>query len=111
MHRYLVQFCEKGIFTTDCGFHQGYFDLAKEYVRIVVDRLDEVSEGIIFDTQSHGVAYRYVRPEEPRVVLEEQIIAVFGERQGFEDPNGSDGVDDDPFVKYDGPDDPNIRYR
>ena len=111
MHRYRVEFCEKGIFATDCGFDEGRFELAKHFVRIVVDTLEEVSEGVIFDTETHGVAYRYVRPEEHDVVLEEQIIAVFGERQAFEDPNGSDGVDDDPFVKYDGPDDPNIRYR
>ena len=111
MHRYRVEFCQKGIFTTDCGFHEGHFDLAQDYVRIVVDTLDRVSEGVIFDTETHGVAYRYVRPEDHAVVLEEQIIAVFGERQAFEDPNGSDGVDDDPFVKYDGPDDSNIRYR
>jgi hypothetical protein len=111
MHRYLVQFRRKGIFTTDSGFHQGGFDLAKDYVRIVVDTLDDVDEGIIFDTRSHGVAYRYVRPEEPQVVLEEQLIAVFGERQEFRDPNGSEGIDDDPFVKHEGPDDPEIRYR
>ena len=110
MHRYLVQFCKKGIFTTDCGFHEGYFDEAKDYVRIVVDTLDEVTEGVIFDTATHGVAYRYVRPEDCDVVLEEQIVAVFGERQPYEDPNGSDGVDDDPFAKYNGPGDPNLRY-
>jgi hypothetical protein len=110
-HRYLVQFRRRGYFTTDCGFHQGQFDLAKGYVRIVVDTLDEVAEGIIFDTKSHGVAYRYVRPEDHEVVLEEQVVAVFGEREEFRDPNGSDGVDDDPFVKYSGTDDPEIRYR
>ena len=109
MHRYLVQFLNKDIFTTDCGFHQGHFEEAKDYVRIVVDTLDEVSEGIIFDRETRGVAYRYVRPEEPQAVLEEQI-AVFGEREAFKDPNGSDGVDDDPFARYDGPGDPELRY-
>jgi hypothetical protein len=110
MHRYLVQFCRKGIFTTDCGFHDGCLGLAQDYVRTVVDTLDEVSEGIIFDRETHGVAYRYVRPEDYDVVLEEQIVAVFGERQAFEDPNGSDGVDDDSFARYDGPGDPELRY-
>lgn len=110
-HRYLVQFRRRGYFTTDCGFHQGHFDLAKGYVRIVVDTLDEVAEGIVFDTKSHGVAYRYVRPEDHDVVLEEQINAVFGEPSEFNDPNGSEGIDADPFVKYSGPDDPEIRYR
>ena len=104
-HRYLVRFCHKGIFTTDCGFRQGQLDRAKGYVRIVVDTIDEVSEGIIFDRATNGVAFRY---EE---VSPELINAVFGERQEVEDPNGSDGVDDDPFVTYDGPADPEIRYR
>ena len=110
MHRYLVQFLKKDIFTTDCSFHDGCFELAQDYVRIVVDTLGEVSEGIIFDRETRGVAYRYVRPEDCDVVLEEQIVAVFGERQPYEDPNGSDGVDDDPFAKYNGPGDPNLRH-
>jgi len=106
MHRYVVQFCAKGYFTTDCGFREG--QLARRYVRSVVDTLEEVTEGIVYDTKTNGVAFRYVQSE---AVLEKQIIAVFGERQDYEDPNGSDGVDDDPFVKYQGPDDPEIRYR
>lgn len=42
---------------------------------------------------------------------DEQVNAVFGEPEAYDDPNGSDGIDDDPFVKYEGPDDPDIRYR
>ena len=41
---------------------------------------------------------------------EDLIVAVFGPRQEFDDPNGSEGIDDDPFVQYEGPDDPQIRY-
>jgi len=106
-HRYLVQFCHKGIFTSDCGFREGQLGQAKSYVRIVVDTLDEVTEGIIFDRATNGVAFRY-QPEE---ASEKLINAVFGEPQPHRDPNGSDGVDDDEFVQYQGPDDPEIRYR
>jgi hypothetical protein len=109
-HRYLVQFCHKGIFTTDCGFRDGQLARAKAYVRIVVNTLDEVSEGIVFDRDTNGVAWRYVPSQEPEA-SEQLINAVFGEPEAFEDPNGSDGVDDDPFVQYQGPDDPEIRYR
>ena len=109
-HRYLVQFCHKGIFTTDCGFHDGELERASAYVRIVVNTLGEVTEAIIFDKDTNGVAYRYAQPEETRV-SESLINAVFGEPEPYDDPNGSDGVDDDPFVHYTGPDDPDIRYR
>jgi len=47
----------------------------------------------------------------PDEVSETLINAIFGQKPVFEDPNGSDGVDDDPFVTYQGPDDPEIRYR
>ena len=80
MDRYIVQFCERGYFITDCGFREGQLHLARRYVRSVVDTLDEVAEGIIFDTRSNGVAYRYVQSDEPEVCAE-RINAVFGERE------------------------------
>lgn len=106
-HRYVLQFCHKGIFTTDCGFRDGQLGRAECYVRAVVDTLDEVTEGVIFDKHTNGVAFRY----QPIEASESLINAVFGEPEPYEDPNGSDGVDDDEFVQYTGPDDPAIRYR
>ena len=104
MDRYIVQFCEKGCFSTDRTFRDGLLDMAKDYVCLVVDGLVSVTEGVIFDTATNGVAYRYTESDG-------LINAVFGEPEEYEDPNGSAGIDDDEFVKYEGPDDPEIRYR
>jgi hypothetical protein len=86
MNRYLVQFREYGCdyFVTDCAFREGQIDHAILYVKTVVDTLEYVEE--------------------------ELVVAVFGKPEPFEDMNGSDGIDDDPFVQYRGPDDPAIRY-
>ena len=109
MDRYLVQFRERDqqCFTTDCGFRDGLLELAWCYVCTVLDTLDQVAEGRVLDVRS---------PRDPDPdgtagdVSEKMLVAVFGPRQEFDDPNGSEGIDDDPFVQYEGPDDPKIRY-
>ena len=110
MDRYLVQFREDAqqYFRTDCGFRDGQFELARRYVRLVMDTLRDIAEGRVLDAETEACLYRYTRG---RAVEEELIIAVFGEPEPFVDVNGSDGLDDDPFVRYGGPDDPAIRYR
>ena len=113
MDRYLVQFRrhDQERFTTDCAFRDGQLDLAREYVRTVVRTLAQVTEGRIIDTQSCCPVYRHMHFPAPHSSREERIAAIFGKRQRSEDPNGSQGIDDDAFVKYEGPDDPEIRYR
>ena len=105
MNRYLVQFREYGCdyFVTDCAFREGQIDRAILYVTTVVDTLDYVAEGQVLDAETRMCVYRYA-------VGEELVVAVFGKPEPFEDVNGSDGIDDDPFVRYRGPDDPAIRY-
>jgi hypothetical protein len=104
MDRYLVQFREyKCDYVTDCAFCEGQIDRAILYVKTVVDTLDYVAEGQVLDVETKACVYRYA-------VGEELVVAVFGKPESFEDVNGSDGIDDDPFVQYGGPDDPTIRY-
>jgi hypothetical protein len=104
MHRYVVQFRneQQRYFKSDCGFDE--FEAARRYVRLVMDELDWVAHGKVVERDSGECVYEYRRTEE-------QINAVFGEPEEYEDPNNSDGIDDDPFVQYEGPDDPDIRYR
>jgi len=59
MHRYVVQFCAKGYFTTDCGFREG--QLARRYVRSVVDTLEEVTEGIVVRGRPGKADHRGIR--------------------------------------------------
>ena len=103
MDRYLVQFREYGCdyFVTDCAFRE--IDRAILYVTTVVDTLDYVAEGKVLDAETKTCVYCYSPGEE-------LVVAVFGTPEPFEDVNGSDGIDDDPFVRYRGPDDPAIRY-
>ena len=110
MDRYLVQFREhtQDHFKTDCAFRDGQFHLARRYVRIVADTLDYVEEGRVLDAETETCLYRYARVQ---AIEEKLIIAIFGEPEEFVDVNGSDGLDDDPFVRYEGPDDPEITYR
>jgi hypothetical protein len=105
MDRYLVQFREHAYdhFVTDCAFREGQIDRAILYVKTVVDTLDYVAEGQVLDAETKACVYRYAPGEE-------LIVAVFGKPEPFEDVNGSDGIDDDPFARYRGPDDPTIRY-
>jgi len=113
MDRYLVQFREEtqDYFKTDCGFRDGQFYLATFYVLIVVDGLDYVEEGQVLDAETRTCVHRYTRVRTPDAIREEQIAAVFGEPEESVDVNGSNGIDDDPFVRYEGPDDPEITYR
>ncbi len=110
MDRYLVQFreCTRGYFVTDCAFREGQFRLARRYVRLVMDTLDDYAEGQVLDAETQVCLYRYVREQ---AIEEELLVAIFGEPEPFVDVNGSDGIDDDPFVRYEGPDDPEIMYR
>jgi hypothetical protein len=103
MNRYLVQFREYRCdhFVTDCAFREVHRAIL--YVQTVVDTLDYVAEGQVLDAETKTCVYRYA-------VGEELVVAVFGKPEPFEDVNGSDGIDDDPFVQYGGPDDPAIRY-
>jgi hypothetical protein len=105
MDRYLVQFREHTCeyFVTDCAFREGQIDRAILYVKTVVDTLDYVAEGQVLDAETKACVYRYVPGEE-------LVVAVFGKPEPFENVNGSDGIDDDPFARYRDPDDPAIRY-
>ena len=84
MDRYLVQFREHACdyFVTDCAFREGQIHRAILYVTTVVDTLDYVAEGQVLDAETKTCVYQYA----------------------------GDGIDDDPFVQYRGPDDPAIRY-
>jgi hypothetical protein len=73
-----------------------------------MDTLRDIAEGRVLDAETETRLYRYVRGQ---AVEEKPIIDVFGEPEPFVDVNGSDGLDDDPFVRYGGPDDLAIRYR
>jgi hypothetical protein len=107
-HRYLVQFREEDQdhFETDFGFRDGHLGLARYHVHLVLDTSEYVVQGRVWDTESGRCVYRYPRPSDS----EEQILAIFGEPEELEDVNGSGGIDDDPFVQYNGPDDPELRY-
>jgi hypothetical protein len=110
MDRYLVQFREHGCdyFFTDCAFREGQIYRAILYVTTVVDVLEYVVEGQVLDAETKTCVYRYAGDQ---AVGEGLVVAVFGKPKPFVDVNGSEGVDDDPFVRYGGPDDPAIRYR
>ena len=110
MDRYLVQFKDRGQdhFSTDCAFRDGQFELARRYVRMVVDTLGHVLEGRVLDVETETCLLRYARGP---ATEEELVVAVFGEPEPFTEVNGSGALDDDPFVRYEGPDDPELRYR
>ena len=110
MNRYLVQFREHTCddFFTDCAFREGQIYRAILYVTTVVDVLEYVAEGQVLDAETKTCVYHYAGDQ---AVGEKLIVAVFGMPEPFVDVNGSDGLDDDPFVQYGGPDDPAIRYR
>lgn len=59
--RYLVQFRDHGkdYLKTDCAFRDGQLDLAKTYVRTIVDTLDRVLEGQVLDATNHMCVYKY----------------------------------------------------
>ena len=109
MDRYLVQFREHACdyFVTDCAFREGQIHRAILYVTTVVDTLDYVAEGQVLDAETKTCVYQYAGDQ---AVGEELVVAIFGKPEPFVDVNGSDGIDDDPFVQYRGPDDPAIRY-
>ena len=81
------------------------FDVeAPEYYRTRAFMSVQEALELALDAETKACVYRYA-------VGEELVVAVFGKPEPFEDVNGSDGIDDDPFVQYRGPDDPAIRYR
>jgi len=106
---YLVQFREhtRDYFVTDCAFRDAQFELARRYVRTVMDALGDMAEGRVFDVKTRTYPFQYTRSQH---LQEKQIAAIFGEPEEFVDVNGSDGLDDDPFVRYEGPDNPAITY-